>query len=151
MLLPQQQSGYVTWCFHSTQKINEMRYKQLISDPSAYVKKRAQRHDNSILVRHMDDVVVTGPCEHLMSDFEHMKISLFFTDVVVLRHEGDTINFSGLEITKTSSGFEVKNRKDLVESLLNLYGLENSNPTANPGRRSTVMELASATPLDGHD
>ena len=39
----------------------------------------------------------------------------------------------------------------LVEPLLNLYGLENSKPTANPGRRSTVMELASAIPLDGHD
>ena len=64
--------------------------------------------------------------------------------------EGDTVNFLGLEITKTSKGFEVKNRTDLVESLLNLYGLENSKPTAILGRRSTVMELASATPLDGH-
>ena len=34
---------------------------------------------------------------------------------------------------------------------MNLYGLQNSKPTANPGRRSTVMELASATPLDGID
>ena len=52
---------------------------------------------------------------------------------------------------KVSKGFEVKNCTDLVESFLNLYGLENSKPTANLGRRSTVMELASATPLDGHD
>ena len=59
--------------------------------------------------------------------------------------------FLGLEITKTCRGFEVKNSTDLVESLLNLYGLENSKPTANPGRRSTVMELASAIPLGGHD
>ena len=71
--------------------------------------------------------------------------------MVVLRHEGDTVNFFGLEITKTSKSFEVKNSTDLVESLLNLYGLENSKPTANPGRRSTVMELASATPLDGQE
>ena len=34
---------------------------------------------------------------------------------------------------------------------MNLYGLENPKPTADPGRRSTVMELASATPLDGND
>ena len=86
-----------------------------------------------------------------MSDFEHMKTSLYLTDVVVLRHEGDTVNFSGLEITKTRKGFEVKNSTDLVESLLKLYGLRNSKPTVNPGRLSTVMELASATPLDGHD
>ena len=65
--------------------------------------------------------------------------------------KGDRVNFLVLEITKTSKGFEVKNNTDLVESLLNLYGLQNSNPTVNPGRRSTVMELASATPLDGHD
>ena len=51
---------------------------------------------------------------------------------------------------KTRKGFEVKNSTDLVESLLNLYGLQNLKPTVNPGRRSTVMELASATPLDGH-
>ena len=99
----------------------------------------------------MDDVVGTFPEEHLMSYFEHMKTSPYLTDVVVLRHEGDTVNFLGLEITETRKGFEVKNSTDLVESLLNLYGLQNSKPTVNPGRRSTVMELASATPLDGHD
>ena len=115
----------MTWCIHSTQKINDVNYNQLISDPSTYVKKRAQRSDDSILLRHVDDVVGTGPEEHLMSDFEHMKAS--------------------------RKGFEVKNSADLVQSLLNLYGLENSKPTVNPGRRSTVMELASATPLDGHD
>ena len=87
-----------------------------------------------------------------MSDFEHMKTSLHLTDVVVLRAMKATQStFLGLKITKTSEGFEVKNSTDLVESLLNLYGLENSKPTANPGRRSTVMGLASETPLDGHD
>ena len=80
-----------------------------------------------------------------------MKTSLYLTDVVVLRRGGDTFNFLGLVFTKTSRGFEVKNSTDFVETLLNLYGLENAKPTANPGRRSTVMELASATPLDGHD
>ena len=59
----------------------------------------------------MDDVV------DLVSDFEHMKSSLYLTDVVVLRGEGDTVNFSGLQITKTRKGFEVKNSTDLVESL----------------------------------
>ena len=94
-----------------------MRYNQLISDPSTYVKKRAQQSDDSILLRHMEYVVGTGPDEHFVSDFEHMKTSLYLTDVVVLRHEGDTVNFCGLEITKTSKGFEVKNSTDLVESL----------------------------------
>ena len=78
-------------------------------------------------------LVGTGPQEHPKSDFENMKTSLYLTDMVVLRHEGDTVNFLGLEITKTRKGFEVKNSTDLV------------------GRRSTVMELASATPLDCHD
>ena len=117
----------------------------------ALCRSRASSWEQSILLRHMDDVVGTGPDEHLMSDFEHMKTSLYLTDVVVLRHEGDTVNFLGLEITKTSKGFEVKNKTDLVEFLLNLYGLENSKPTANPGRRSTVVELAPATPLDGQE
>ena len=65
----------------------------MISDPSTYVKKGAQRSDDSILLRLMDDMVGTGPDEHLMSDFEHMKTSLYLTDVVVLRHEGDIVNF----------------------------------------------------------
>ena len=51
----------VAWGTHSTQKINDMNYSQLISDPSTYVKKRAQRSDDSILLRHMDDVVGTRP------------------------------------------------------------------------------------------
>ena len=42
----------------------------------------------------------------------------------------------------------MKNSSDLVESLLKLCGLQNSKPTVNPSRRSTVMVLA---PLDGHD
>ena len=138
------------WYSQHTENQRQKSYNQLISDPSTYVKKRAQRSDDSVLLRHMDDVVSTGPDEHLMCDFEHMKTSLYQTDVVVLRHEGDTVNL-GLEISKTSSGFEVKNSIDLVESLWNLYELEKSKPTANPGRRSTVMELASATPLVGHD
>ena len=45
---------------HSTQKINDMSCNQLTSDPSTCVKKRAQRSDDSILLRHMDDVVGTG-------------------------------------------------------------------------------------------
>ena len=144
MIFPQ------AWCIHSAQKISDMSYNQLISDPSTYVKKRTQRSEDSILLRLMDDVVGTGPDEQLMS-VEHMKNSLYFTDLVVLRHEGDTVNYLGLETTKTCRGFEVKNSTDLVEYLLNLYGLENSKPTANPGRRPTVMELASAIPLGGHD
>ena len=77
-----------------------MSYDQLKSDLSTYVKKRSQQPDDSFdpLARHMDDVVDTGPEGHLVSDFEHM----------VLRNEGDTVNFWGLEITKTSRGFEVK-------------------------------------------
>ena len=119
MLLWQQPNGCVTWGI-DTQKINDMNCNQLISDPSTYVKKRAQRSEDSILLRHMDDVVSTGPDEHLMSDFEHMKTSLYLTDVVVLRHEGDTVNCLGLEITKISKGFELKSSTDLVEPLLNL-------------------------------
>ena len=93
-----------------------MSYNQLTSDVSTYVKKSAQGYDDSILLRHVDDMVGTGPAERLMSDLEHMKTSLYLTDAVVLRHEGDTVNFSGLEITMTSRGFEVKNSTDLVES-----------------------------------
>ena len=69
---------------HRTLKVNDMSYNQLISDPSTYVKKRAQRSDDSILLRHMDDVVGTGPEEHLMSDFEHVKTCLYLADVVVI-------------------------------------------------------------------
>ena len=79
-----------------------------------------------------------------------MKTSLYLTDVMVLHHEGDTVNFLGLEITKTSKGFEVKSSTDFVESLFGSLRVDNSKPTAYPGRRSTVMELASATPLGGH-
>ena len=66
MIFPQ------AWCIHSTQKINDMSYNQLISDPSTCVKKCTQRSEDSILLRHMDDVVGTGPDEQLMS-VEHMK------------------------------------------------------------------------------
>ena len=52
------------WSIHRTQKINDMSYNQLISDPSTYVKKPAQRSDDSILLRYIDDVVGTGPDEH---------------------------------------------------------------------------------------
>ena len=73
--------------------INDMSYNQLMSDPSTHVKKRSERSEDSILLRHMDDLVGTGPDEQLMSDFEHLQIRLYLTDVVVLRHEGDTVNF----------------------------------------------------------
>ena len=75
--------------------MNDMSDDQLISDPSTYVKKRTQRSDDSILLRHMDDVVGTGPEEHIMSDFEHMQTSLYLTDVVVLRNVGGAVNIFG--------------------------------------------------------
>ena len=75
-----------------------MSYNLLISDPSTCVKKRAQRSDDSILLRHMDDVWWCCAMKATQS------------------------TFLGLEITKTSRGFEVKNSRDLVESLLNLFG-----------------------------
>ena len=68
-----------------------------------------------------------------------MKTGLYLTDVLVLRNEGHTVNFLGLEGTKTSRGVEVKNSPDLVESFWNLYGLDNWKPTTNPVRRSAVM------------
>ena len=43
----QQPSVCVTWGIHSTQKINDMSYNQLISDPSTYVKKRTQPSEDS--------------------------------------------------------------------------------------------------------
>ena len=128
-----------------------MSYDQVISDPPTCVKKRTQRSGDSILLRHMDDVDGTGPDDDRMSDFGHMKTSHYLSDVVVLRNEGDTVNSLGLEITTTNRDFEVKSSTDFVASLWNLYGLENSKPTANPGRHSTVMELATAILLDDHD
>ena len=91
----------------------------------------------------MDDVVVTGPDEQFMSDFENMKTSLYLTDVVVLRHEGDTVNLSSLEITKTSRCFAVKNNADLVKSQLNLCELENSKPTATLDREGARVSNSS--------
>ena len=94
---------------HSTKKINDMGYDQLASDLSTYVKKRTQRQYDSILLRHMDDVVDAAPEEHLMSDL---------TDVVVLHNEGDTVNCWALEITMTSWVFEVINSTELVRILV---------------------------------
>ena len=54
----------------------EPSYNQLISDLSTYVTKRAQRSDDPILLRPMDDVVGTSPEELLLSDLEHIKTSL---------------------------------------------------------------------------
>ena len=72
-----------------TVRRNLKQWAQLKSDLSTYVAKREKRKDDSIFLRHMDDVVGTGPEEHLMRDFEHMKTSLLLTDVVVLRNTGD--------------------------------------------------------------
>ena len=41
----------------------------------------------------MDDVVGTGPDAHPISDSEHMRTSLWLTDVVVMRNEEDTVDF----------------------------------------------------------
>ena len=64
------------WGFHCTQKTNDMIDDQLVSDLSTYVKERAQRQDDAIFFRHMDDVVGTGPKENLMKYVEHIKTIL---------------------------------------------------------------------------
>ena len=75
------------WGIHRRKKINDMSCDQMVSDPSTYVKKRTQRRGDSILLRHIHDVVGTGPDERPMSDVELMKTILYLTDVVVLRKE----------------------------------------------------------------
>ena len=129
-----------------------MSYNQLISYPSTYVKKRAQRSDDSILLRHMDDVLGTGPDEHLMSDFEQMKTSLYLTDVFVLRHECDTVNFLGLEITKTSRGFRGEKQyglRGIFFESLRVGKLETD--TQSRKTLDSAGALATALPLDGHE
>ena len=76
---------------------------------------------------------------------------------MVFRHEGDTVNLLGLEITETSKGFEVKNSTEHVESLPNLYGLENSKTTVigwsrvsqrgvlNPRKRASAQKAVGTT------
>ena len=81
------------WCIHSTTENQRHELQPVDIRSFDVVKKRAQRSDDLILLRQMDDMVGTGPEGHLVSDFEHMKTSLYLTDVVVLRHEGDTVNF----------------------------------------------------------
>ena len=95
------------WGIHSTQKINDMSYNQLISDLFDVLKKTY-----TTITVHMDDVVGTRPEEHLMSDFEHLKTRVYLTDV--LQNEGVKVNFRGLQITKARRGVEVKNSTGLV-------------------------------------
>ena len=96
-------------CIHSAQKISDMSYNQLISDPWTYVKKRTHRSEDSILLRLMDDVVGTGPDEQLMSDFEHMKDSpVFYRCGGCCAMKVTQSTYLGLEITKTCRSFEVK-------------------------------------------
>ena len=90
MALPQDfSSGFVY-----SQHTEKQRHELVPSDIRSFDvrEKRTPRPDDSILLRHMDDVVGTGPEEHLMSDIEHVKTSLYLTDVV-LRTVGDTVNF----------------------------------------------------------
>ena len=91
------------------------------------------------------DVAGTGPDEHLMKDSDHMKTTVYLTDVLVLRNEGDTVKFWGLEITKTSRVLRGENSTELV--LIPCESLWSGKVI----RHSTVMELATAIPLDGHD
>ena len=104
---------------------------------------RALRQVDPILFVHMDDVVGTGPEEHLMSDLENMKTSLYLTDAVVLRNEGDTVNFGGLEITKTSRRFEVEEQYRARGISVKSVPVGKLEPAANPSRRKT--------PVDCHD
>ena len=73
---------------------------QLISGLSTYVMKRRQRSDDSILLRHMDDVVGSGPEEHLMSDFEHMKTLLSVPAELItyrmITYRRDVVQFFGI-------------------------------------------------------
>ena len=60
----------------------------------------------------MDDVVGTGPDENLTDNVD-MKISLYLTDVVVFRNNGDTGNILGLRINPTTE--RNRTRKTVLE------------------------------------
>ena len=73
-----------------------------------------------------------------MRESEHVKTSLYSTDVLLLRNEGDIVNFLCLEITKTSRGFEVKNNTDLVESIVVTFTPTFAKPSENSSFHGTL-------------
>ena len=85
--------------------------------------------------------LASGRDEHLTDNVEHMKISLYLTDVVVLRNNGDTVNILGLELTREKQGLRGEKQ----------YRARGIPIQALPSTRSTVMEFATANPLDRHD
>ena len=126
----------------STRNINDMGFDQLVSDPSAYVAKRAKRHLDSILERWMTR---SAPHQRSISCVTLGSLQYACEDCGGVAQPRRYSELRGLGISKTGRGFEERNSTELVDSLLSFFSageLETSRHS-----RTALQRWSSRLPL----
>jgi hypothetical protein len=131
------------WGEHCDKKFEELGMHPTKGDPCLYVNKDATLY----LLRHMDDLIIIGEDGKVRRLIEKLQKTVLLSCVSHLTRPGDEVIFLGLVILKTQSGFAVSVTSGLLDSLYKLFGLQGAKAVATTGRRPTMVEQATSSPL----
>jgi uncharacterized protein YuzE len=117
------QAGH-EWNKQLDAKLRKHGYKQLLSDPCAYI--RWDRNDFAIITIWVNDLLLFALSDNMM---DHIK------DVLRLEWEvtdlGEPSKIIGIEITHTANAISISQQK-YIESILRKEGMEDTNPVGMP-------------------
>jgi len=101
-----------------------MKFRRLLREPCAYVKKNEQKDIVCILVVYVDDILLSGNGEEVIYVKKRIKSNFNFKDI-------GNINFLiGIKFEKCIDGYIIHQR-GYIKEILNKYNLSNCTPIRN--------------------
>ena len=144
--LPGLKGGPAAWGDHATEiTTKEFGLTPSRVDPclSSDVKKEVW------CMRHMDDYLMVGPRSSLQALHEGMEKKMKLRDIAYLDNPGDSVQFLGWILTRTTLGFDVLVNSELAKEIVDDAGLRGSTrSSAVPGTRDRVENDTPATDLE---
>ncbi|KAJ4807357.1 polyprotein [Rhynchospora pubera] len=110
------------------------------SEPSLYVKKN-MKGESLFVCLYVDDMIYMGSNQRMVEEFkESMKKEFEMTDLGLLKY------FLGLEVTQTSEGIFISQRKYALD-LLNKFNMKNCKSVSTPMNAKEKLNKDDGTPI----
>ena len=100
-------------------------------------------------LRHMDDYLMVGPRRNLDEIHEGMASKMKLRDITYVDTAGDSVQFLGWILTRTSQGFDVQVNNQLAQAIVEDAGLQGTTRVCQvPGTRDRVVDDTPASDLE---
>ena len=145
--LPGLKGAPLCWGDHATKTLLEKHgLKQSAADECVYFALDAKNKLVLLMMRHMDDYVVTGDKTRVKPLLDDMGITLLVSGIQVLEKPGDKTRILGSEVERLDFGYAIRATKELIDAIVNDEGLDACRVGKVPAEKQPSD--ADLTPVD---